>query len=68
MSLMPRCAGSCRAVQQSPFLDIFPDQRIRATLQLMSLSPDEHVTRDRALEICQRQGLKAYIAGAIVKV
>jgi len=33
----------------------------------MSLSPDEHVTRDRALEICQRQGLKSYIAGAIVK-
>ena len=54
-------------LQQSPFLDIFPDQRIRATLQLMSLSPDEHVTRARALEICQRQGLKAYIAGTIVK-
>ena len=59
--------GLAVQLQQSPFLDIFPDQRIRATLQLMSLSPDEHVTRDRALEICQRQGLKAYIAGAIVK-
>ena len=59
--------GLAVQLQQSPFLDIFPDQRIRATLQLMSLSPDEHVTRNRALEICQRQGLKAYIAGAIVK-
>src|SRR4030095_439720 len=59
--------GLAVQLQQSPFLDIFPDQRIRATLQLMSLSPDEHVTRDRAREICQRQGLKAYIAGAIVK-
>src|SRR6185503_2239965 len=35
--------------------------------QLMSLSPDERVTRDRAREICQRQGLKAFIAGTIVK-
>jgi serine/threonine protein kinase/Flp pilus assembly protein TadD len=59
--------GLAVQLQQSPFLDIFPDQRIRATLQLMSLSPDEKVTRDRAREICQRQGLKAFIAGTIVK-
>ncbi len=54
-------------LQQSPFLDIFSDQRVRATLQLMSLSPDERVTRERAREICQRQGLKAFITGTIVK-
>jgi eukaryotic-like serine/threonine-protein kinase len=54
-------------LQQSPFLDIFSDQRVRATLQLMSLSPDERVTRERAREICQRQGLKAFITGSIVK-
>jgi serine/threonine protein kinase/predicted Zn-dependent protease len=59
--------GLAVQLQQSPFLDIFPDQRIRATLQLMSLSPDERVTRNRAREICQRQGLKAFIAGTIVK-
>jgi serine/threonine protein kinase/tetratricopeptide (TPR) repeat protein len=59
--------GLAVQLQQSPFLDIFPDQRIRATLQLMSLSPDERVTRARAREICQRQGLKAFIAGTIVK-
>ncbi|HEX7297256.1 MAG TPA: protein kinase [Pyrinomonadaceae bacterium] len=59
--------GLAVQLQQSPFLDIFPDQRIRATLQLMSLSPDERVTRERAREICQRQGLKAFIAGSIVK-
>jgi serine/threonine protein kinase/tetratricopeptide (TPR) repeat protein len=59
--------GLAVQLQQSPFLDIFPNQRVRATLQLMSLSPDERVTRQRALEICQRQGLKAYIAGTIVK-
>ena len=59
--------GLAVQLQQSPFLDIFPDTRTRATLQLMSLSPDERVTRERAREICQRQGLKAFIAGTIVK-
>ena len=59
--------GLAVQLQQSPFLDIFPETRTRATLQLMSRSPDERVTRERAREICQRQGLKAFIAGAIVK-
>jgi eukaryotic-like serine/threonine-protein kinase len=59
--------GLAVQLQQSPFLDIFPETRTRATLQLMSLSPDERVTRDRARAICQRQGLKAFIAGTIVK-
>jgi serine/threonine protein kinase/tetratricopeptide (TPR) repeat protein len=59
--------GLAVQLQQSPFLDIFPETRTRATLQLMSLSPDEQVTRERAREICQRQGLKAFIAGTIVK-
>lgn len=59
--------GLAVQLQQSPFLDIFPETRTRATLQLMSLSPDERVTRERAREICQRQGLKAFISGTIVK-
>ena len=59
--------GLAVQLQQSPFLDIFPETRTRATLQLMSLLPDERVTRERAREICQRQGLKAFIAGTIVK-
>jgi len=59
--------GLAVQLQQSPFLDIFPETRTRATLQLMSLSADERVTRERAREICQRQGLKAFIAGTIVK-
>ena len=59
--------GLAVQLQQSPFLDIFPETRTRATLQLMSLSPDERVSRERAREICQRQGLKSFIAGTIVK-
>ena len=59
--------GLAVQLRQSPFLDIFPDQRIRDTLQLMRRSPDERVTREIGREICHRQGLKAYIAGAIAK-
>ena len=59
--------GLAVQLRQSPFLDIFSEERIRATLRLMSRSPDERVTREIGREICQRQGLKAYIAGAIAK-
>jgi serine/threonine protein kinase/predicted Zn-dependent protease len=59
--------GLAVQLQQSPFLDIFPDARVRAALRLMSRSPDERVTRESAREICQRQGLKAFIAGSIAK-
>jgi serine/threonine protein kinase/Flp pilus assembly protein TadD len=50
---------------QSPFLNIFGDDRVREALRFMGRSPDEHVTRDVAREICQRQGLKALLAGSI---
>jgi serine/threonine protein kinase/predicted Zn-dependent protease len=59
--------GLAVQLQQSPFLDIFPEQRTRETLRLMSRSPDERVTPEIGREICLRQGLKAYIAGAIAK-
>jgi serine/threonine protein kinase/tetratricopeptide (TPR) repeat protein len=52
-------------LEQSPFLNIFPDERIQQTLRLMGRSPDVRVTRDLAREICERQGLKAMIAGSI---
>lgn len=54
-------------LQQSPFLDIFSDARVLAALKLMGKPPDEKVTRALAREICQRQGLKAFIVGSIVK-
>jgi len=53
------------ALEQSPFLNIFPEQRVQETLRFMNRSPDERVTRDVAREICVRQGLKAYLAGSI---
>ena len=53
------------AVEQSPFLKVFPDERVRETLRLMNRSPDEPVTRDIAREIAQREQLKALFAGSI---
>ena len=50
---------------QSPFLHLFPDVRVRQTLRLMGRPPDERVTAEIGSEICERQGLKAVIVGAI---
>lgn len=50
---------------QSPFLNIYPDERVREALRFMGRSPDDRITKDVAREICQRQGLKALLAGSI---
>ena len=50
---------------QSPYLNIFPEERVRETLRYMGRSPDEPVTRDLAREIAQRQGVKALLVGSI---
>ena len=50
---------------QSPYLNIFPEDRVRETLRYMGRSPDERVTRDVGREICQRQGVKALLVGSI---
>jgi eukaryotic-like serine/threonine-protein kinase len=52
-------------LEQSPFLNIFSDERVRETLRFMNRSPNERVTKDVAREICQRHGLKAYLSGSI---
>ncbi|HEX4946572.1 MAG TPA: protein kinase [Blastocatellia bacterium] len=52
-------------LEQSPFLHIFPDQRVRETLRFMNRSPNERVTPEVAREICERVGLKALLTGSI---
>ena len=52
-------------LEQSPFLNIFPDERVSQALGFMKRAPDERVTRDVAKEICQRGGLKAMLVGSI---
>jgi serine/threonine protein kinase/tetratricopeptide (TPR) repeat protein len=53
---------------QSPFLSMFSEDRVRGALRFMGRSPDERVTRDVAREICQREGLKAMLAGSIASL
>ncbi|MBA2260190.1 MAG: protein kinase, partial [Acidobacteria bacterium] len=50
---------------QSPFLNIFSEDRVREALKFMGRPAEERVTRDVGREICQRQGLKAMLAGSI---
>jgi len=60
--------GLAVQLEQSPFLNIFSDQRVRETLRFMNRSPDERVTKEIAREICQRQSLKAFLTGSIANL
>ncbi|HET9401100.1 MAG TPA: serine/threonine-protein kinase, partial [Candidatus Acidoferrales bacterium] len=52
-------------LEQSPFLNVFSDQRVRSTLRMMGRTPDTRVTQDIGKEICERQGIKAMLVGSI---
>jgi serine/threonine protein kinase/Tfp pilus assembly protein PilF len=53
------------ALEQSPFLRIYPDARARETLRLMQRAPDERITAAVARDIARREQLKALVTGAI---
>jgi serine/threonine protein kinase/tetratricopeptide (TPR) repeat protein len=53
---------------QTPFLNLFPEERVRETLRFMGRSPDERITRDIGREICERQGLRALLTGSIASL
>jgi tetratricopeptide (TPR) repeat protein len=53
---------------QSPFLNIFPEQRVREALRFMGRSPDERLTSDVAHEVCLREGIKALLTGSIASL
>src|SRR3989475_11893427 len=46
-------------LRESPFLNIFPGERVRDTLRYMGRSADERLTPDGARQICQRESIKA---------
>ncbi|MGI8783532.1 MAG: protein kinase domain-containing protein [Acidobacteriota bacterium] len=52
-------------LEQSPYLNIFPEARVRETLKYMGRPPDERISSAIGREICQRQGVKALLAGSI---
>lgn len=57
--------GLAVQLQQSPFLSLMSDERIRQTLQLMDKSQDAKLTPQITRDLCHRVGSKAYIGGSI---
>jgi serine/threonine protein kinase/tetratricopeptide (TPR) repeat protein len=55
-------------LEQSPYLNVFPQEKVRNTLRFMGRSPDERVTPDLARDICQREGIKAVLNGTISSI
>jgi serine/threonine protein kinase/tetratricopeptide (TPR) repeat protein len=55
-------------LEQSPYLNVFPEQKVRQTLQFMGRTPDERITGDVGREICQRVGIKAMLNGSIANM
>jgi serine/threonine protein kinase/tetratricopeptide (TPR) repeat protein len=57
--------GLAVELQQSPFLSLVSDQRIRGTLRLMGRPADARLTAELAHEVCQRAGAAAVLDGSI---
>jgi eukaryotic-like serine/threonine-protein kinase len=57
--------GLSIALRQSPFLNVLSDEKIAATLRLMTRPENTPLTPKVADEVCQRAESKAYIAGSI---
>ncbi len=55
-------------LEQSPYLNVFPEQKVRQTLQFMGRATDERITGDVGREICQRAGIKAMMSGSIANI
>jgi tetratricopeptide (TPR) repeat protein/predicted Ser/Thr protein kinase len=53
------------ALRQSPFLDIASDEKVTATLRLMTKAASTRLTPQVAREVCQRSQSQAYVGGSI---
>ena len=56
------------SLNQSPFLNVLPDNKVGVTLQLMTRPASTKLTPEVAGELCQRAGSKAYLAGSIASL
>ena len=52
-------------IEQSPYFNVLPAQRAQEALRLMGRGEDARITAAVAREICERQGITAYLAGSI---
>ncbi len=55
-------------LEQSPFISLISDARIRHTLQLMKRSDDDPLTPELALEVCERTASAAVLEGSIASL
>jgi eukaryotic-like serine/threonine-protein kinase len=55
-------------LNQSPFLNVLSDNKVAATLKLMTRPLDTRLTPEVARELCQRAGSKAYLTGSIASL
>jgi tetratricopeptide (TPR) repeat protein len=56
------------ALEQSPFLKVYPDAAMRDTLRLMQQAPGAPITRALARDIARREQLKAFAVGSITSL
>ena len=56
------------SLRQSPFLNVLSDEKVAATLKLMTRPVNTPLTPTVAQELCQRVDSKAYIAGSIASL
>jgi serine/threonine protein kinase/Tfp pilus assembly protein PilF len=56
------------SLNQSPFLNVLSENKVAATLKLMSRPAGTKLTPEVTRELCQRAGSKAYIAGSIASL
>src|SRR5215469_7477656 len=57
--------GLAVQLEQSPFLSLISDARIRQTLRLMGQPADTRLTAEVAREVCERTGSSAVVEGSI---
>ena len=60
--------GMAVQLEQSPFLSLISDQRIRHTLRLMGRPAEAQLTPDLAREVCERTGSAAVLEGSIASL
>jgi tetratricopeptide (TPR) repeat protein/predicted Ser/Thr protein kinase len=53
---------------QSPYLNVYPDQKLRSALRLMGRSPEERITTEVGGQICVRNNIKAMLTGTIANI
>ena len=60
--------GLAVQLEQSPFLNLVPDQQIQQTLHMMQRSPDSRLTPQLAVEICHRTNSTAVLQSSISQI